>query len=93
MIMDDNNNELYDYVLTILKSMQEEENHIEFSLTLPCFCCSESKDFYALKEELENKTDNELIRFFEEKTETCLGHVTSWYPSGNSFHLNFYSDN
>jgi hypothetical protein len=87
-----NEDELRDYILNKIREYPTREADFAFSITLPCGCCGETRHFYADLEEWQKKDDDELIDLFETVSEVFLNHVTSWYESGDSFHLNFNAD-
>jgi len=81
-----NKDKLRDYILS---KIREYPTGFSFSVTLPCGCCGETRHFYADLEEGQKKDDDELIDLFETTSECFLNHVTGWYESGGSFHLDF----
>lgn len=81
--------ELREHILFKLKNDPLVDVTLELGVTLPCGCCSETTYFYADEEELEGKSDDELIDLFESNSQIFLEHVTDWYsPYDNYISLN-----
>ncbi|MCA6430159.1 MAG: hypothetical protein IM613_12060 [Cytophagales bacterium] len=75
---------LEEYILCRIK----ENPDFSFSVTLSCGCCGETRHFYLDLEDLQDRSDDELLSIFEQQCELFLNRVESWYESGSdSFRL------